>query len=95
MLVQQFFQVRLDIYIKEVWIPVFGVKHYWYRFEFAKSRGRIHFHMFAINEDKQPHRLLHAMKNGGAQEKRTPSLHGRGGRYRSRRCARTGSQMAS
>ena len=68
-LVQQFFQVRLDIYIKEVSIPVFGVNHYWYRFEFAKSRGQIHFHMFAINEDKQPQRLLRAIKNGGAQEK--------------------------
>ena len=39
MLVHQFFQVRLDLYIKEVPIPVFDVKHYWYRFEFSKWRG--------------------------------------------------------
>ena len=48
MLAQKSFQVRLDLYIKEVLIPVFGVKNYWCRFEFDKSRGRIHFHMFAI-----------------------------------------------
>ena len=69
MLVQEFFQTRLEMYIKEVLAPVFGVKHYWYRLEFAKSRGQIHFHMFAISADKQPHRLLHEMKGSGDQEK--------------------------
>ena len=69
MLAQQFLHVRLDVYIKEVSIPVFAAKHYWRRFEFDKSRGQIHFHSFAISAGKQPRRLPHALKNGGAQEK--------------------------
>ena len=68
-LAQQFIQVRRDLYIKEVSIPVFGAKRYWYRFEFDKSRGQIHFRMFSICADKQPYRLLHEIKNGDAQEK--------------------------
>ena len=67
LLAQQFSQARLDLYIKEVPIPVFGVKHFGYRYEFAKSRGQIHFHMFAICAEKQPRMLLHEMRNvGGA-----------------------------
>ena len=69
MLVHQFSQVSLDLYINEVAIPVFGVKNYWYRFEFVKSRGQIHFRMFSIRAGKQPRRLLHEIKNGGAPEK--------------------------
>ena len=59
----------LEIYIKEVSVPVFGVKRYWRRFEFAKSRGQIHFRMFAISAEKQPRRLLHEIKSSGDQEK--------------------------
>ena len=43
LLVQQFSQARLDLYIKEVLAPVFGVNHFWRRYESAKSRGQIHF----------------------------------------------------
>ena len=68
LLAQQFFQARLLSYVSEVLVPVFGVKHYWYRYEFAKSRGQIHFRMFAITSDKQPHRLLHVMRGGGSLE---------------------------
>ena len=91
---RQFFQLRLDIYSKAVSIPVFGAKHYWYRFEFAKSRGQIHFRMFAISAGNQPKRLPHAMKNGGAQEKAGALAKWARGRYRSRRCTRPGAQMA-
>ena len=68
LLAQEFSQERLVLYLKEVITPVFGVKHYWYRFEFAKSRGQIHFHLFAICADKQPHKLLHEMEGGESQD---------------------------
>ena len=48
LIVQEYFVKRvesfLDIYGKEV----FGIEHYYVRFEFAKSRGQIHAHLIAI-----------------------------------------------
>ena len=38
---------------------MFGVSDYWYRYEFAKSRGQIHWHQRSWREDRQPHPLLH------------------------------------
>ena len=52
-IVQKFPHVMFGLYIKEVMIPLFGVKNYWRRFEFDKSIGQIHFHMFAICADVQ------------------------------------------
>ena len=57
---------RLELYIKYAPMPVFGAKRYWCRYEFAKSRGQIHFHMFAICGDKRPRRLLRELRGGGA-----------------------------
>ena len=37
-------------------------------FEFAKSRGQLHFYLFAIRADKQPRRILHEMEGGESQE---------------------------
>ena len=75
-------------YVKEVPIPAFGAKNFWYRYEFAKSRGQIHFHMCDICAGKQPNMLLHEMRNGAAQDKADPSLLGIGGRCRSPRSTR-------
>ena len=94
MLAQLFFQARLEIYIKKVSTPVFGVKHYHYRFEFDKSRGLIHFHMFAVSADNQPRRLLRYMKTAAPRRRRAPSLRELGCRYRSRPCAQNRAQMA-
>ena len=58
----------LSIYLTAVLTPVFGVHHYWYRFEFAKSRGQIHFHLCAVCADKLPRRLLHKMEGGESKE---------------------------
>ena len=38
---------------------MFGVSDYWYWYEFAKSRGQIHWRQFSWREDRQPHQLLH------------------------------------
>ncbi|XP_068719655.1 uncharacterized protein, partial [Montipora capricornis] len=47
---------------------VFGVSDYWYRYEFAKSRGQIHWHQLSWREDKQPHQLLHEAREDGCDE---------------------------
>ena len=39
--------------------PVFGVESYWYRQEFAKSRGMIHWHGLCWRANREPHVLLH------------------------------------
>lgn len=47
-LVQEFFQIRTEEWMKTVGKKVFGINHYWIRYEFAKGRGQIHAHMIAI-----------------------------------------------
>jgi hypothetical protein len=37
--VHDFFQIRVDEYLKTIGLHVFGMKKYWGRFEFAKLRG--------------------------------------------------------
>ena len=46
--VQEYFQKRVDIWLQTVGRKVFHIKHYWIRFEFAPSRGQIHAHMLVI-----------------------------------------------
>ena len=46
---QEFFEIRVKEWLKTVGKKVFGIKHYWVRFEFAKGRGQIHVHMLAIS----------------------------------------------
>ena len=58
--VQEFFHLRVEAFLKTIGFHVFGMKHYWGRFEFAKSRGQIHLHLLGIVED--------AAKPGGVYE---------------------------
>jgi hypothetical protein len=45
--------------------PTFGVSAYWYRQEFAKSRGMVHWHGLCWGSDREPHNLLHnAIEDG-------------------------------
>ena len=67
LLVHEFPQERLTIYLKAALTPVFGVHHYRHMFEFAKSRGEIHFRLFSICEDNQPNRLPREMEGGESQ----------------------------
>ena len=39
-----------------------GAHRRWCKFEFAKSRGGIHFRIFAICADRQPRRRLYEME---------------------------------
>lgn len=52
MIVQEYFQARVDIWLKTIGKKVFDIKHYWLRYEFAPGRGQIHCHMLAIQSNK-------------------------------------------
>ena len=47
-IVQEYFQERVKIWLSTIGAKVFHIKHYWLRYEFAPSRGQIHAHMLAI-----------------------------------------------
>ena len=49
--IQEFFQIRTDNWLETVGKDVFGISHYYCRFEFAKGRGQIHAHILAITKD--------------------------------------------
>ncbi|XP_053405155.1 uncharacterized protein LOC123560749 [Mercenaria mercenaria] len=64
-IVAHYFDLRTTSYFREVMGPVFGVDTYWYRQEFAKSRGMIHWHGLCWRSDREPHNLIHeALKAG-------------------------------
>mgnify|MGYP001021091169 CR=1 FL=1 len=48
LVIQEFFHARVESYLKKIGFNVFGIKYYWARFEFAKSRGQIHLHLLGI-----------------------------------------------
>ena len=63
-----YFDLRTQAYHEKVLKLVFGVSDYWYRYEFAKSRGQIHWHKLSWREDRQPHHLLHEACEDGCEE---------------------------
>jgi len=56
-ILNEFFVQRTEAWFRIVIQEGLGFRHYWYRFEFAKSRGAIHFHSLLFDTDKS--RLLH------------------------------------
>ena len=57
--VQEYFQMRVEIWLQTVSKDVFGIKHYWVRYKFASGRGQIHAHLLAISEDNSIYKLCH------------------------------------
>jgi hypothetical protein len=51
LVVQEFFQTRLQNWLDTIGKDIFMIKHYYVRFEFAKGRGQIHAHILAITKD--------------------------------------------
>jgi hypothetical protein len=49
LIVQEYFQERVKIWLETVGKKIFKIQHYWLRFEFTPSRGQIHVHMLAIS----------------------------------------------
>jgi len=72
--VQQYFHIRVDSFLKTVGKHVFGIKHYWARFEFAKSRGQIHLHLLGILEDNKN---FHDMWNLEGQKEKQEQMLGK------------------
>ena len=66
--VVKYFDLRTQSYHEKVLKPVFGVSDYWYRYEFAKSRGQIHWHQLSWRDDRQPHQLLHEAREHGCDD---------------------------
>lgn len=57
--IQEYFQKRVVAWLDTVGKQVFGIKHYWIRYEFAPGRGQIHAHLLAIPEDHSIYELCH------------------------------------
>ena len=57
--VQEYFQKRFDIWMNTVGREIFGIDHYWGRFEFTPGRGQIHIHFIAIRKDQSILRLCY------------------------------------
>ena len=66
--VVNYFDLRTQSYHEKVLKPVFGVSDYWYRYEFAKSRGQIHWDQLSWRDDRQPHQLLHEAREDGCSD---------------------------
>ena len=66
--VVSYFDLHTQSYHEKVLKPVFGVSDYWYRYEFAKSRGQIHWHQLSWRDDRQPHQLLHEAREDDCDE---------------------------
>lgn len=60
--VQEYFQKRVELWLEIVGKKVLDIAHYYIRYEFAPGRGQIHAHLLAIINDKTILRLLHHEK---------------------------------
>lgn len=73
--IQEYFQRRVEIWLETVGKEIFGIDHYWVRFEFAPGRGQIHAHLLAIPRNQSIYKLCHAtMKEEGGAAKRDQYL---------------------
>ena len=62
-IVQEYFQQRIQLWLDTVGSKVFLIKYYWLRFEFAPSRGQIHAHMLGIHENPDVLQEYHKLRN--------------------------------
>ena len=46
--VQEYFERKVQVFLETVRKNILKIEHYWVRFEFAPSRGQIHAHLLAI-----------------------------------------------
>lgn len=69
--IQEYFQHRVQLWLKTVGKQIFGIKHYWCRYEFAPGRGQIHAHLLAISDDQDIYSDCHDILKGsnGVQER--------------------------
>ena len=73
--VQEYFQKRVVTWLEMVGKRLYGIKHYWIRYEFAPNRGQIHAHLLAIPHDHKIYELCHAdLKKGNGKVLRAQRL---------------------
>lgn len=56
--IQEYFQHRVELFLETVGKEIFGIQHYWIRYEFAPGRGQIHAHLLAISKDDKIFKLM-------------------------------------
>jgi len=66
--VQEYFQKRVEIWLETVGKQVLGIQHYWLCYEFAPSRGQIHAHLLAISNDKFIQYEMHQNKHDKSKQ---------------------------
>ena len=66
--VQEYFQKRVEEWLDTVGKDVFGIKHYWARYEFAPSRGQIHVHMLCISSDQSMQEAMYELRHDEAKQ---------------------------
>ena len=75
LVVQEYFQIRVETWIEFVGRPVFGIQHHWLRYEFAPGRGQIHAHMLAVSNHLAVYEMAHQdLKNPDGEVKRAERL---------------------
>ena len=60
--IQEYFQQRVQIWLDTVGKRIFNIKHYWCRYEFAPGRGQIHAHMLVISKDQHIYEHAHNLR---------------------------------
>ena len=68
LVVQEYFQKRVNLWLDTVGRFVFGIKHHWLRYEFAPGRGQIHAHMLAITDHLEVQREYYNLYDDNKKE---------------------------
>ena len=61
--VQEYFQQRVQAWLDTVGKDLLHIKHHWLRYEFAPSRGQIHAHLLAICDNMEMLKTCHELKD--------------------------------
>ena len=72
--VQEYFQKRVEAWLQAVGKTIFGIQHYWVRYEFAPGRGQIHAHLLAIANHNSIHEFCHDQLKANDPELRAEML---------------------
>ena len=62
-IIQEYFQQRVDLWLKRIRKPVLGLDKWWFRYEFAPGRGQIHVHILAVAGRWKIFGLLHRLED--------------------------------
>jgi len=73
LIVQEYFQERVKVWLSTIGTKIFHIKYYWLRYEFAPSRGQIHAHMLAIHDN--PNVMEPYYSNSQNKKKQEEFLH--------------------